>query len=81
MLKENDKIKVHMFNDQGKEIKTAVYDKVFEVIKKNSRLGIYWKDDEFAPFETFSHTVIFENIETNKKYYYSNIYSSITEVI
>ena len=38
----NDRIKVHMYDTNGKEIKTRVFDKIFKVYENNGKLGIDW---------------------------------------
>ena len=86
MLKAGNKIKVHIFDTMNKEIRTNNYDAIFEVVKHpvpnyiDHSIGIYWTSDKFTPFNEFSHNVIFENIETGKKYNYSNIYNGLCEV-
>lgn len=88
MLKVNDKIKVHMYDSSNREIKTRNYDTVFTVHNVNGKLGINWNTEKssstcngevFTPFETFSHTVIFENVENEKKYHWSNVENRIVE--
>ena len=48
---------------------------------ENGKLGIDWNTEKlpytcngevFTPFETFSYSVIFENVENGKKYHWSN---------
>ena len=86
MLKENSKIKVHLFGTSNKEIKTRNFDKVFTVYKKGGKLGIDWntehsqylcKGDIFTPFNTFASSVIFEDIENGKQYYFDNITNNL----
>lgn len=88
MLKENSKIKVHLFDTNNKEIKTRNFDKVFTVYKKGGKLGIDWNinrspytcnGDIFTPFHTFATTVIFEDIENGKQYYFDNIANNLKE--
>ena len=91
-MKANDMIKVHMYTNGNKEhaeIKTRNFDKVFEVYEKNGKLGIDWntgknpftcKGEVFTPFEIFSQTVIFENIETGELYHFDNISNSVIKV-
>lgn len=88
MLKENSKIKVHLFDTSNKEIKTRNFDKVFTVYKKGGKLGIDWNtnrspytcnSDIFTPFHTFATTVIFEDIENGKQYYFDNITNNLKE--
>lgn len=85
-MKANDIIKVHLYDTSNKEIKTRNYDKVFKVYEKNGKLGIDWnterspyicKGDIFTPFETFAQSVLFENIETGERFYFSNIENAI----
>lgn len=88
MLKENSKIKVHLFDTSNKEIKTRNFDKVFTVYKKGGKLGIDWNinrspytcnGDIFTPFNTFAQCVIFEDIENGKQYYFDNITNNLKE--
>ena len=88
MLKENSKIKVHLFDTSNKEIKTRNFDKVFTVYKKGGKLGIDWNTehsqylcngDIFTPFNTFAQCVIFEDIENGKQYYFDNITNNLKE--
>lgn len=82
MLKANDKIKVHLF-DADKEIITNNFDAVFTVRKENGNLGIDWnqdKEDTFTPFQMFASSVIFENMDTGKKYHWNTIARAIIEV-
>lgn len=89
MLKVNDKVIVHMFDTCNREIKTRNYGTVFEVREVNGKLGIDWNTektpstcngDVFTPFETFAPTVLFENIENEKMYYWSTIKNRIVEM-
>lgn len=89
MLKVNDKVVVHMYDTCNREIKTRNYGTVFTVYEKNGNLGIDWNTnkspttsngDVFVPFESFSYTVIFENVETEKKYHWSNTEDRIVEM-
>lgn len=89
MLKANDKIKVHLYDSSNRKIQTRHVDTVFTVYEKNGKLGIDWnternpytcKGDVFTPFETFANTVIFENVETGKKYCFSNIENAVVIV-
>lgn len=84
-MRENDKIKVHMYSF-GKEIETRNFDKIFTVYEKNGKLGIDWNTerspytcngDIFTPFETFASAVIFENIETGERFFFSTIKNEI----
>ena len=90
MLKENSKIKVHFYNCfvKHEEIKTNNFDKVFTVCKKGGKLGIDWNTnrspytcngDIFTPFNTFATTVIFEDIENGRQYYFDNITNNLKE--
>lgn len=89
MLKVNDKVKVHMYDICNREIKTRNYGTVFTVKEVNGKLGIDWNTEKspttcngevFTPFETFAPTVLFENIENEKIYYWSNIKKGIAEL-
>jgi hypothetical protein len=89
MLKVNDKVKVHMYDTCNREIKTRNYGTVFTVKEVNGKLGIDWNTEKlpttcngevFAPLETFAPTVLFENIENEKIYYWSNIKKGIAEL-
>lgn len=90
MLKENDRVKVHVYNsgNDKTEIKTRISDKVFTVYKKNGFLGIDYNEREspyicngetFTPFETFSSNVIFENVDNGERYFFSNIHGLTKE--
>ena len=88
MLKENSKIKVHLFDTSNKEIKTRNFDKVFTVYKNGGKHGIDWNTehsqyicngDIFTPFNTFAQCVIFEDIENGKQYYFDNITNNLKE--
>lgn len=90
MLKVNDKIRVHMYDSSKREIKTRDYGAVFTVREVNGKLGIDWNTEKslttcdgevFTPFETFSHSVIFENVENGKKYHWSNAENRIVEEV
>lgn len=87
-MKVNDKVKVHMYSF-GKEIETRIYDQIFTVYEKDGKLGIDYNTEKspytcngdiFTPFETFSNTVVFENIETGEKYHYSNVKNGIETI-
>lgn len=89
MLKVNDKIKVHLYDTSNREIQTRHINTVFTVYEKNGKLGIDWnterspytcRGDIFTPFETFASTVIFENVETGEKFYFSNIENAVVKV-
>ena len=88
MLKVNNKIIVHIFGTDGKEIKTLDFNTAYTVCEKNGKLGINYNTerkqttsdgDVFVPFESFSYTVVFENVENGKKYYWSNAENAIVE--
>lgn len=89
MLKVNDKIKVHMYGTDGKEIQTRNTDTVYTVREENGEVGIDWNTDGklttnsgnvFVPFRIFSYSVIFENVENGKKYHWSNANNGIVEM-
>lgn len=93
MIKAGDKIKVHFMDwlNPKKEIKTNNHDKVFVVYEKDRKLGIDWntnkesfgykfKNDSFASFNEFAYTVIFENVETGEKFYYSSLKNELVKV-
>lgn len=88
MLKASNKITVHIFGTDGKEIKTLDSNTAYTVCEKNGKLGINYNTerkqttsdgDVFVPFESFSYTVVFENVENGKKYYWSNAENAIVE--
>jgi hypothetical protein len=88
-MKVNDKVKVHLYDTRNKEIKTRQFDKIFTVYEKQGRLGIDWNIeknpfsfniDTFTPLESFSHTVIFENIDTKEKFHLNSISNSIKKI-
>lgn len=87
MLTEKSKIKVHLYSGRN-EIITRKHNKIFEVYKIGGRLGIDWNierspyscsGDVFAPFETFAQTVNFEDVESGKIYYFSNITNQLEQ--
>lgn len=95
MLKENDKVKVHMMEVQnfpnGIEIKTRNHDMVSAVKKDpaTGRLGIDWNTDEnpslcdgrkCVPFQCFSWTVLFENVETGRIWHYNQAQDCLEEL-
>jgi ATP-dependent RNA circularization protein (DNA/RNA ligase family) len=84
-MKENAKVKVHLFDTVGKEIKTRNSEKVFTVYKKNGRYGIDWdidstSGDAFVPLYHFTSSTVLEDISTGKKYYFDNIRRYMTEI-
>lgn len=88
MLKANNKILVHILGTDGKEIKTLDSNTVYTVCEKNGKLGINYNTerkqttsdgDVFVPFESFSYTVVFKNVENGKKYCWSNAENAIVE--
>lgn len=88
MLNENSKVKVHMYSGKS-ETKTRNYGRIFQVKKQNGEYGIDWNTEHslytfnggtFTPFYTFSHTVIFEDVENGKSYHYSNIAGKMVEM-
>ena len=90
MLKINDKVKVHMYDTCNREIKTRNYGAVFTVKEVNGKLGIDWNTEKspmtcdgevFTPFETFSYSVIFEDVENGKKYHWNNAENGIVEEV
>ena len=78
-LQENDMVKVHMYDHTGREIHTNNYDKLFKVYEHDGKLGIDWTENQFTPFEHFAYSVIFENVETGKTFYFDNISNSVVE--
>lgn len=94
MLKKNSKVKVHLCDHRKypsfeDETITRNHNKIFEVKKQGGKLGIDWntecspyicKGEIFVPFERFSWSVIFEDIETGKLYHYSDIAENIEVV-
>lgn len=88
MLNENSKVKVHMYSGKS-EIKTRNHGRIFQVKKQNGKYGIDWNTEHspytcngeaFTPFDTFSHSVIFEDVESGKHYHYSNISENMVEL-
>ena len=71
------------------ELATRNFGRVFEVKKDHSKqLGIDWntnrspytcKGNLFCPFSSFADNVIFEDIETGKKYHFSDPVFSLVE--
>lgn len=88
MLNVNDKLKVHLYDSHNREIKTRNYDVIFTVYKKDGKLGINWNtelqinsENVFVPFKSFSHTVIFENVENGKSYHWDYVKNCIVEIL
>ena len=79
-MKTGDNIKVHMYDSNNKEITTRNGNKVFTVCEKDGKTGIEWIKNEFAPFETFAQSVIFENVETGERFHFNNIKNVIEKV-
>ena len=89
MLKVNDRIKIRMYDMKGKEISTGIVDKVFKVYEKNGKLGVDFYDEDraqlwgrkiFTPFDEYSHTVVFENVDTGEQYHYCTVTRKLEEV-
>lgn len=88
MLNVNNKLKVHLYDSRNREIKTRNYDVIFTVYKKDGKLGINWNteiqinsENVFVPFKSFSHTVIFENVENGKSYHWDHVKNCIAEIL
>ena len=90
MLKENDMIKVHLYDTSNREIKTRNFDKIFRVYKNGGKFGIDWnierspytcKGELFTPFEAFAQNVIFENVKTGERYRFSNIKNELEKIV
>lgn len=88
MLKEKSKVTVH-FHNNGKEFETRQSGMIYEVKKQGEKMGIDFNTskspytcngDVFTPFETFAQRVIFEDVDTKKKYHFDNLTNSIKEV-
>lgn len=88
MLKEKSRVKVH-FQSNGKEFKTRKSGIIYEVKKQGGKIGIDFNTgkslytchgDIFTPFETFAQSVIFEDVDTKKKYHFDNIANDIKEI-
>lgn len=83
MLKENDKITVHLINTMCStptEIKTENAGEIYTIEKVNGKLGFYWNDEEFSQFKCYSWNVIFKNINDKKMYRYSEIKQGLEDV-
>ena len=65
-LRVGDKVKVRIYGIDGKAIKTNNFDEVFEVVKEDGKLGIYWTED-FAPFESFCNTEFVKQLPEEMK--------------
>jgi len=87
-MKENDRIKVYLHGTDKNSFWYREPEEIFTVYKKNGKLGIDWnksrsiytcKGDIFCPFYTFANTVIFENVDTGKRYYWDDISDSLKE--
>ncbi len=86
---EMKRVKVHMYGQDGKEIKGRNFGKVFDVYEKNGKYGIdwhtegsfdyVWSNGAFAPFETFASSVVFEDVDSGKSYYMDNITNKMVE--
>lgn len=81
-IKEGDDVLVHIYDTNGKEIITKNYEKHYVVYNKCGKLGIKWNTErrpymcdgeEFAPFDTFAPSVIFERIADGARFHYSTI--------
>lgn len=85
-LDEGDRVRVHLYDNSGREIVTRHFGDVFTVRRESGRLGIDWNTERspyasrgevFAPLSTFATSVIFEQIGTGYKFYWDNITNSI----
>lgn len=93
MLKEKSKIKVHFYDGIRYpeiliESKGEHNNIIYEVKNHSGTLGIDWNTrqspytcngDIFTPFKAFAQNVIFEDIESGKLYYFSNITNKLEE--
>lgn len=88
MLKEKSKVTVHFYSS-GKEFETQKSGVIYEVKKQGEKMGIDYNTERspytcngaiFTPFETFAQCVIFEDVNTKKKYHFDNLTNSIQEV-
>lgn len=88
MLKEKSRVTVH-FHNSGKEFETQQSGIIYEVKKQGGKIGIDFNTerspytchgDIFTPFETFAQSVIFEDVDTKKKYHFDNIAKDIKEI-
>lgn len=80
-LKAGDMVKVHLYDTDRNEIKTNIHDKAFTVHEKDGKLGIDWKDNKFASFDTFASSANFENVETGQTYYYNTISGKVEKTV
>lgn len=65
-LREYDIVRVHLFDTNGEEIITDAAGRLFRVERVGGSLGIYWKDNEFHPFNHFAFSVVFERLPIPK---------------
>lgn len=88
MLQEKARVKVHFYRGK-EECKSCKNDVIFEVKKQSGKIGIDFNTerspyichgDIFTPLETFARSVIFEDVDTRKKYYFDNIKNDIKEL-
>lgn len=77
------RVKVHFFDRlTGEEIYTRISSSVFFVCFDRGRLGIFdfyeegdpFHASRFAPFYTFAPSVVFEDVETGRRFHNSPIY-------
>lgn len=90
MLKENDKIKVHIIDVNGYrgEIRTRNYGQIFTIEKHpaTKELAIEWnefsedKNNRLLPLSHFSWNVLFEDVETGAFYHFDQISQGIKEL-
>lgn len=87
MIEAGSKVLVHFYSN-NKEINTRKTGIVFDVFKQDDKLGINWNTEKspytckgniFTPFYTFANSVIFEDIETGRCYYYSDLNNGLVE--
>lgn len=73
MLKIGDRVKVHIMDHvHREEIRTRVYDKVFEIVAGPELApGILWdgKEGAVSLLVSFSWNVVFENVDNGKMYH------------
>ena len=54
-FKTGTKVKIHIYScTDGKEIKTRNYNRVFTIVRKGNKPGIYWEESTWQPLTSFS---------------------------
>lgn len=89
MLQENSKVRVKVYDTNGKEIVIRENGKIFTVKEQHGKLGIDFNfvhspylsnGEEFVPFENFAANVIFIEISTKEKYHFDSIENKLKKL-